>query len=549
MTKLLCLDATPTFLNVFDFSVAPTLLFYSYIPIVIFLLLLSFFIARKDNFSLKSKLLLSLAISFSVWVLNIIIQWIGVEADIVYFSWQLTALLEILIPISTLYLTYVFIDNTDIKYWLKLVFATLIGVVAVLLPTKFNMLGFDLLNCEGLVGPLLYCVYAFEIFAILWIIGLTIRRYLLFIKNRAENLEKIQHLILISASSILFLLIFSLSNIAGELTQIYSINLFGPIGMVVFISILSYVIIKFKTFNIKLLATQLLVWGLTVLIGAQFFFIKSPTNYVLNGITFVAALFFGQLLIDAVKREVEQKEYLQVLNTELKGLIQQRESLVHLITHKVKGSFTRSKFLFAEMLEGSFGELSPQLKSMTQRGLDSDIEGIATVDLVLNSANLQNGTVKYDMKPTDFKELVNKLVTEKKISAEAKGLKMELLLEEGDFNIMGDAFWLKEVVVNLLENSIRYSKVGTITVNLQKNDKKVLFSVKDTGIGITDEDKKNLFKEGGRGKDSVKMNVDSTGYGLFSVKLIVEAHKGRIWAESEGQDKGSAFYVELEAIK
>jgi signal transduction histidine kinase len=111
--------------------------------------------------------------------------------------------------------------------------------------------------------------------------------------------------------------------------------------------------------------------------------------------------------------------------------------------------------------------------------------------------------------------------------------------------------WLKEVVNNLIENSTKYTMTGQIIVGLEKTGDlpaqagKVLFSVKDTGVGITDEDKKNLFTEGGRGKDSIKVNVDSTGYGLFTVKLVVEAHKGRVWAESEGAGKGSQFYVEL----
>ncbi len=239
---------------------------------------------------------------------------------------------------------------------------------------------------------------------------------------------------------------------------------------------------------------------------------------------------------------------LQDANANLRDLIKQRESLVHLITHKVKGSFTRSKFLFAEMLAGSFGPLSPELAVMTQKGFESDVEGISTVDLVLNSANLQNGTVKYDMKPVDFKEIVSQLAEEKKKSAEARKLTMNVTIGEGEYQVLGDPFWLKEVVINLLENSIRYTQAGTITVTLEKHDKIILFSVKDTGVGITEEDKKNLFTEGGRGKDSVKVNVDSTGYGLFSVKLIVDAHKGRIWAESEGQGHGSQFYLELEGL-
>jgi signal transduction histidine kinase len=112
---------------------------------------------------------------------------------------------------------------------------------------------------------------------------------------------------------------------------------------------------------------------------------------------------------------------------------------------------------------------------------------------------------------------------------------------------MGDSFWLKEVVNNLIGNSIIYTEKGKITVGLKGGNGKIEFYVKDTGVGITPEDKKSLFTEGGRGKESVKMNIDSTGYGLYSGKLIIEAHKGRVWAESEGAGKGSIFFVELPA--
>ncbi|MBU0612291.1 GAF domain-containing sensor histidine kinase [Patescibacteria group bacterium] len=239
---------------------------------------------------------------------------------------------------------------------------------------------------------------------------------------------------------------------------------------------------------------------------------------------------------------------LQDANESLRNLIKQRESLVHLVTHKVKGSFTRTKYIFAEMLEGTFGVLSPMLKKMADEGLESDNQGIETVDLVLNAANLQTGTVKYEMKPVDFRKIVDQIIKVKKDPAESKGLKFEVDIKDGDYNILGDAFWLKEVVHNLVDNSVKYTLKGGLKVGLKKEDGKILFYVKDTGVGITDEDKRNLFKEGGRGRNSVKVNVDSTGYGLFTVKLIVDVHKGRIWAESEGENKGSTFFVELDAI-
>ncbi len=133
----------------------------------------------------------------------------------------------------------------------------------------------------------------------------------------------------------------------------------------------------------------------------------------------------------------------------------------------------------------------------------------------------------------------------KKVQAEKVGLELEHHVQEGIYNVEGDAFWLKEAVNNLIENSIKYTKQGKISVNLENKDGKALVSVKDNGVGITEEDKKNLFTEGGRGKDSIKINVDSTGYGLYTVKLVVEAHRGRVWAESEGAGKGSTFFIEL----
>ena len=64
-------------------------------------------------------------------------------------------------------------------------------------------------------------------------------------------------------------------------------------------------------------------------------------------------------------------------------------------------------------------------------------------------------------------------------------------------------------------------------------------------MGISHELKSKLFTKGAHGKDSIKINVNSTGFGLSFVKGVVEAHKGRVWAESEGENLGSSFYIEL----
>ncbi|MEX2052342.1 MAG: ATP-binding protein [Candidatus Paceibacterota bacterium] len=316
-----------------------------------------------------------------------------------------------------------------------------------------------------------------------------------------------------------------------------------------FIILTSYSMAKSNVFNVKIIGTE--VFMVLLLLLALFQFIQAPdlSTIFLRGGVFISLVGVGVLLIRSVMREVEQREQLAKLNLDLKKLVQQRESLMHLITHKVKGSFTHSKYIFAGILDGTFGEVNEEIKKRSEQGLESNDAGIKTIDLVLNSANMQKGLVKYDIKKVDFKDVMLKVVSEKKISIEKKGLALEKNIEKADCYIMGDSFWIKEAVNNLVENSIKYTPTGVITIELIKQDGKIILSVKDTGIGVTEEDKKNLFTEGGRGKESVKVNVDSTGYGLYSVKLVVEAHQGRVWVESAGSGLGATFYIELPAIE
>jgi signal transduction histidine kinase len=349
-------------------------------------------------------------------------------------------------------------------------------------------------------------------------------------------------------SMFLFLAVFSVTEYLSAATGNYEINLYALFVIPIFLIAITYSIFSLDIFNLRVVSTYFLVFGFLILTGSQLLFVADPTDKLLTILTIILSAGLSFLLFKNLHKESAQREHIEKLNISLRDLIKQRESLVHLVTHKVKGSFTRTKFLFAGMLDGTFGEISPEIKKRAEQGLEFDNGGIQTVDLVLNVANLQNGIIKYDMKNVDFKEITFQAIEDKKLAAEAKGLSIETKVSDDTYNIVGDVFWIKEVINNLIDNSIKYSREGKIVISLEKKNNKILLSVKDTGLGITEEDKKNLFTEGGRGKDSIKTNVDSTGYGLYTVKLIIEAHKGRVWAESEGAGKGSTFYIELSAI-
>jgi two-component system phosphate regulon sensor histidine kinase PhoR len=102
--------------------------------------------------------------------------------------------------------------------------------------------------------------------------------------------------------------------------------------------------------------------------------------------------------------------------------------------------------------------------------------------------------------------------------------------------------------LNFIDNSIKYTKEGQIDVSVKRESNKILFRVKDTGMGMTKEIKDSLFQKFARG-DGARMNTTGSGLGLYLAKEIVVAHKGTVFIESEGLNKGSTFGFELDAIK
>ena len=181
---------------------------------------------------------------------------------------------------------------------------------------------------------------------------------------------------------------------------------------------------------------------------------------------------------------------------------------------------------------------------MLQEGFRSLTEGVDFVTDFLNASNIENGSYEYKMEPIDFKVVVMEVAEKQKEAATQKGLAFNLDIAEGDYKMTGDKAQLGQAVRNLFDNSIRYTLHGSINAKLSTNHN-LLLTIQDTGVGISDELKPKLFTKGGRDKDSLKININSTGFGLAFVKGVVEAHKGRVWAESPGVGKGATFYMEL----
>ena len=229
------------------------------------------------------------------------------------------------------------------------------------------------------------------------------------------------------------------------------------------------------------------------------------------------------------------------------GLANKRqENLIHFITHEVKGYLTKSQAVFAAITEGDFENVSAPLMTLAGRALAETRKGVDTVRNILEASNLKKGTTQYANIVFDFKKLVSEAVASFSTAVTEKGLTLDAVLDDQNYTFSGDEEKLsRHLVRNLIDNAIRYTPTGSITVALTRTATDISLSIKDTGVGIDADDMGHLFIEGGRGKDSMKVNVDSTGYGLFIAKMITEGHAGKIWVESAGKGTGSTFFVTL----
>ena len=164
------------------------------------------------------------------------------------------------------------------------------------------------------------------------------------------------------------------------------------------------------------------------------------------------------------------------------------------------------------------------------------------VENMLEMARVDNGTVKMNFDMVDFSQLVSDAALSFQLLYEEKGMGLRCAVSDG-VEIHGSEQHLYQVLDVLLDNALKYSAPGSmVSVNLVSNGKNCLLSVSSPGEPISKEDLKNIFKRFYRGDAARAMN-GSYGLGLAIAESIVEAHKGKIWAESK--EGLNTFFIQL----
>jgi signal transduction histidine kinase len=327
-----------------------------------------------------------------------------------------------------------------------------------------------------------------------------------------------------------------------------------PLYTLLFLGMTAYAIVRHQLFNIKVIATQVITIVLWLVLFAKTANSVSINEIIVDVVILIVSVILGSLLIHSVKREVEQREKIEKLatdlekaNAKLRELDQLKSEFLSFASHQIRSPLTAIHG-YATMLEqGDYGEMSSGIKEAIGTMSKSSASLVKIVNEFLDISRIEQGRMNYDLTDFDLRRLVFEAAEELKPNIEEKGLTLNISGEEGDCMVNADRGKIKQVIGNLIDNSVKYTPRGNIEVDVKRVDGKILTTVKDTGIGIGKEEISRLFSKFSRTKDAHKTDVTGTGLGLYVAKQMIEAHKGRIWVESEGNGGGSTFFVELPA--
>jgi PAS domain S-box-containing protein len=255
----------------------------------------------------------------------------------------------------------------------------------------------------------------------------------------------------------------------------------------------------------------------------------------------------------AVASELASRAALAVDNARLYAEAQEavaaRDHFLSIAAHELRTPIAVLK-AFAELLVREQARGTPSRERVAH--LAGRIVGGAdrldrlTLEL-LDVARLRLGQLPLRPEPLDLAPLVSDIVERQR--ERAKETHDVVVETEGQCRVMADLDRIEQVVINLLENALKYSpRGGTIRVSVGPDDDGVRVSVADQGIGLPDGAAKSIFEPFGRAANAAESGIPGLGLGLHIVRSFVERHGGRIWAESAGEDRGTtvSFWLPCE---
>ncbi len=231
---------------------------------------------------------------------------------------------------------------------------------------------------------------------------------------------------------------------------------------------------------------------------------------------------------------------------ELTKLDKTKSEFVSLASHQLRAPLSAIKGYLAMILEGDYGKINQQIKEIINRVYKSNENLIKLVADLLDLSRIERGQMQFDFELIDLVRLVDETINDLKPEIQSK--KLRILWQKPDvaLKLKLDENKIRQVITNLIDNAVHYTQKGAITIQMyKKEENNITIAIRDTGIGLTPAEIDKIFNPFFRGQIAQKIKTDGSGIGLYIARQIVEAHHGKLLAESNGINQGSTFYIKL----
>ncbi len=513
-------------------------------------LFIGFYILLNNYKKRLNQLFFYLTIGSAIWILF----------NFLMAFWPTILLLKsayafgiVVISLGVIWVYYLIEERLDL---FKVVLFSLVGITLFSISYVDNWLiksasQIYLGGFEGEMGPLfpIYLLFAFlALFIIVYKLAVGYKK--------SFNLKKIQlkyvliggTLFVFASFMVSFLLPFFGYKKLMSLDSVSSLFFTGFIFLAVF---------KYKFLNPKAIVTALLTFAIWIFLLMRTLLAETLRELMLNGTLLILVILFGILLIKSVLEEVEHREKLEALTKELQAtneklryLDKVKSEFLSFASHQVKAPMTIVKGFAQLIYDGTYGRVSKKVKEAAKKIVNSANKMIALVENLLDLRKIDEGKMEYNFAETDVVKLTKDTVEALRPMAQDKKLDLTFTGPANEIKIKADSMKLSQVIQNFVDNAIKYTDAGWIRVSVKcqessvKDKEGVLITVSDSGRGLSLKLQPHLFEQFSRDSEMAK-EIQGTGLGLYIAKQIVEAHRGKIWAESEGNGKGSTFFVEL----
>ncbi|MBU0647404.1 HAMP domain-containing histidine kinase [Patescibacteria group bacterium] len=222
-----------------------------------------------------------------------------------------------------------------------------------------------------------------------------------------------------------------------------------------------------------------------------------------------------------------------ILYKKIKEVDQMKDEFISMASHELRTPITGIRGYISMILEGSFGEVNSKVKENMQLVQNSAGRLSDLVEDLLNVSRIEQNRLEINLQEIDVNKIIIEVINELKIQADQKQLILDYKPAiEQQYLINVDLEKFRQVLINLIGNAIKYTIKGGVEIFVEKKDKLLEIRIKDTGVGMSAEERQQLFEKFYRVKNETTKNIIGTGLGLWITKRIVELMKGTIVIDS-----------------